>query len=152
MKKKPARSARRPATKRSRRKSSTASTTSHVPTRGLYGWITHTELASSDPTATKAWCAKVLGWTFKPSVPMPGGGEYMLFAYSDQGGGGIRPTNPSETPGSSFTVHVANARAAFEKALRGGAEVIEPPRAVMPGVTIAVVRAPGGVRVGLSGP
>jgi predicted enzyme related to lactoylglutathione lyase len=76
----------------------------------------------------------------------------MLFAYSDQGGGGIRPTNPSETPGSSFTVHVANARAAFEKALREGAEVIEPPRAVMPGVTVAVVRAPGGVRVGLSGP
>ena len=101
MKKKPARSERKSATKRSRRKSST---TSHAPTRGLYGWITHTELASSNPTATKAWCAKVLGWTFKPSFPIPGGGEYMLFAYSDQGGGGIRPTNPSETPGSSFSV------------------------------------------------
>ena len=28
----------------------------HVPTPGLYGWITHTELASSDPASTKA-CA-----------------------------------------------------------------------------------------------
>ena len=152
MKKTPGRSARKPATKRSRRKSSTSTTRSHVPTRGLYGWITHTELASSDPTATKAWCAKVLGWTFKPSVPMPGGGEYMLFAYSDKGGGGIRPTNPSETPGSSFTVHVADTRAAFEKALHEGAEAMVPPTPIMPGVTIAVVRAPGGVPVGFSGP
>src|ERR1700694_2473316 len=155
MKKKPARSKRKPATKRSSTKRSSrksSSTRSHVPTRGLYGWITHTELASSDPTATKTWCAKVLGWTFMPSVPMPGGGEYMLFAYSDKGGGGIRPTNPSETPGSSFTVHVADTRAAFEKALREGAEAIQPPTPVMPGVTIAVVRAPGGVPVGLAGP
>ena len=152
MKKKPGRSARKPATKRSPRKSSTASTESHVPTRGLYGWITHTELASSDPTATKAWCVKVLGWTFKPSFRMPGGGEYHLFAYSDKGGGGIRATSPSETPGSSFSVHVADTRAAFEKALREGAEEMVPPTQVMPGVTIAVVRAPGGVPIGFSGP
>jgi predicted enzyme related to lactoylglutathione lyase len=157
MKKKTGRSARKPATKRSRKKSSTKksstkSARSHTPTPGLYGWITHTELASADPAATRAWCAKVLGWTFMPSVPMHGGGEYMLFAYSDKGGGGIRPTHPSETPGSSFTVHVADARAAFEKALREGAEEILPPTPVMPGVTVAVVRAPGGVPVGLSGP
>ena len=34
---------------------------SHEFTDGLYGWITHTDLASTDPTATKAWCAEVLG-------------------------------------------------------------------------------------------
>jgi uncharacterized protein len=152
MKKKPGRSAKKAATKRSRQKSSTASTTSHVPTRSLYGWITHTELASANPAATQVWCAKVLGWTFKPSVPMPDGGEYMLFAFSDQGGGGIRPTNPSEPPGSSFTVHVADTRASFEKALREGADAMVPPTPIMPGVTIAVVREPGGVRVGFSGP
>jgi predicted enzyme related to lactoylglutathione lyase len=152
MKKKTGRPARKTASKPARRKSSTSSTKSHTPTRGLYGWITHTELASTNPTATKTWCAKVLGWTFMPSVPMPGGGEYMLFAYSDKGGGGIRQTNPSEAPGSSFTVHVADTRAAFEKALREGAEAIQPPTPVMPGVTIAVVRAPGGVPVGFSGP
>jgi uncharacterized protein len=150
MKKKP-KSAKKRQTKKSTRKRS-ASTTSHEPTRGLYGWITHTELVSTDPAATKAWCAKVLGWTFKPSFPMPGGGEYLLFAYSDKGGGGIRATNPSETPGSNFTVHVADARAAFEKALREGAEAVHEPEQIMPGVTIATVRAPGGVPVGLSGP
>jgi hypothetical protein len=41
--------------------------------RGLYGWITHTDLASNDPAATKAWCQKVLGWTFTLSLPVPGG-------------------------------------------------------------------------------
>lgn len=107
-------------TKSSKRRSSRSSAPSHVPTRGLYGWITHTELASSDPAATKAWCAKVLGWTFKPSFPMPGGGEYHLFAYSDKGGGGIRANNPPEVPGSIPYIHVADARAAFEKALREG--------------------------------
>ena len=139
-------------TKRTPKESSPSSPPSHVPTRGLYGWITHTELASSDPAATKDWCAKVLGWTFKPSFPMPGGGEYHLFAYSDKGGGGIRPNNPPEMPGSIPYVHVADARATFEKALREGAEEMFPPERVMEGVTIAIVRAPGGVPIGFSGP
>jgi uncharacterized protein len=116
----------------------------HKPTRGLYGWITHTEFASSDPAATKAWCGTVLGWTFKPSVPTPGG-EYHLFAYSDKGGGGIRSNNPPEMPGSVPYIHVPDARAAFEKAVREGAEAMLAPERVMEGVTIAVVRAPGGV-------
>ncbi len=123
----------------------------HEPTRGLYGWITHTELASADPAATKAWCAKVLGWTFKPSFPTPDG-EYHLFAYSDVGGGGIRRNNPPEVPGTIPYVHVADAQAAFDSALREGAEEMLAPMRVMEGVTIATVRAPGGVPVGLSGP
>jgi len=117
----------------------------------LDGWITHTELASDDPIATKAWCAAVLGWTFKPSVPSPNG-EYHLFAYSEQGGGGIRQTHASETPGSMPVVHVADAKASFEKALSEGAQEIMPPTRVMEGATVAVVRAPGGVPIGFSGP
>lgn len=123
----------------------------HVPTRGLYGWITHTDLASSNPAATKAWCEAVLGWTFKPSVPTPNG-EYHLFTYSDTGGGGIRSISPPGLPGSVPYVHVADARAAFEKALQEGAEAMMPPERVMEGVTIAVVRAPGGVPIGFAGP
>jgi uncharacterized protein len=123
----------------------------HVPTRGLDGWITHTELASSNPAATKTWCETVLGWTFKPSFPTPNG-DYHLFAYSDTGGGGIRSNNPPEMPGSVPYVHVADARAAYEKALQEGAESMLPPERVMEGVTIALVRAPGGVPIGFSGP
>ena len=132
-------------------KSSGESAPAHVPTQGLYGWITHTELASDDPQATKAWCAAVLGWTFKPSVPSPNG-EYHLFAYSDQGGGGIRQTHASETPGSMPVIHVADAKASFAKALSEGAQEIMPPTRMMEGVTVAVVRAPGGVPIGFSGP
>jgi len=67
--------------------------------RGLYGHITHTDLASNDPLATKEWCCKVLGWTFTISMPAAGG-EMHMFAYSSQGGGGIRPVNPPEAPGT----------------------------------------------------
>jgi predicted enzyme related to lactoylglutathione lyase len=118
----------------------------------LYGWITHTDLASLNPAATKAWCAKVLGWKFQDPFPMPGGGEYQLFAYSDKGGGGLRGTEPGEQPGSMPYVHVADAKAAFDKALREGAEAVSKPERVMEGVTIAIVRAPGGVLIGFSGP
>jgi predicted enzyme related to lactoylglutathione lyase len=123
----------------------------HIPTPGLYGWITHTDLASRDPAATKAWCAKVLGWTFKPPFPTPAG-EYHLFAYSDQGGGGIRFGSPPAEPGCVPYVHVADTQAAFDRALDAGATMVQPPERVMEGVTIAVVRAPGGVMIGLSGP
>ena len=124
----------------------------HVPTRGLYGWITHTDLASADSTATKAWCAAVLGWTFMPTFEAPDGGEIHLFAYSDKGGGAIRRNNPPEVPGSIPYVHVEDAQAAFDKALREGAEEMLAPTRVMEGVTVAVVRAPGGVPIGFSGP
>ncbi len=123
---------------------------SHTPTQGLYGWITHTELASSNPAATKAWCSKALGWKFKPSLPMPGG-EYHLFTYSDLGGGGIRATESGEAPGSTPTVHVEDCTRAVAKAVRAGAEVVSPPQKVMEGVVIALVKAPGGVLIGLSG-
>jgi uncharacterized protein len=83
---------------------------------------------------------------------MPGGGEYHLFTYSDKGGGGIRVASPPEVPGSIPYVHVADARAAFEKALREGAEEMFAPERIMEGVTIAIVRAPGGVPIGLAGP
>jgi predicted enzyme related to lactoylglutathione lyase len=133
------------------KKSAASAPPRHVPTRGLYGHITHTNLASTDPAATRDWCAKVLGWSFRPPFTTPSG-EYHLFAYSDTGGGGIRATNVSELPGSQPVVHVADAQAAFDAALREGAEAVQPPTRVMEGVTIAVVRAPGGVTIGLSGP
>jgi uncharacterized protein len=123
----------------------------HEFTRGLYGWITHTELSSADPEATRDWCVKVLGWKFQPPFPSPAG-DYHLFAYSDSGGGGIRQTAPGEAPGSTPTVHVENTNAAYDTALAAGAESISAPETVMEGVRIAMVRAPGGVTIGFSGP
>ena len=149
--KKTSRHAGRPVTTRKRTKSAATKPSGHVPTKGLYGWITHTELFSSDPPATRAWCATVLGWTFRPSFATPEG-EYHLFAYAKQGGGGIRPVTPDGPPGTMAFVHVADAQESFDKALAEGAEEVLKPTRVMDGATIAIVRAPGGVPIGLSGP
>ena len=124
---------------------------SHDFTRGLYGWITHTELASEDPAATRAWCESVLGWAFQDPFPTPAG-DYHLFAYSESGGGGIRGVGEGEAPGSTPTVHVEDADAAYQAALAAGAESVNPPTTVMEGVRTAMVRAPGGVLIGFSGP
>jgi predicted enzyme related to lactoylglutathione lyase len=123
----------------------------HEPTRGLYGHITHTDLVSRDPAATRAWCERVFGWQFQPPMMSPMG-EYHLFAYSAQGGGGIGKGEPPEQQGSTPFVHVADAQAAFDLAIEAGAVAVQKPERVMEGVTIALVRAPGGVAMGLSGP
>ena len=34
---------------------------SHEFTHGQDGWITHTDLSSTDAAATREWCAEVLG-------------------------------------------------------------------------------------------
>lgn len=124
---------------------------SHDYTPGLHGHITHTELSSDDPDATREWCADVFGWQFQPPFPSPAG-PYHLFAFSGQGGGGIRQTTSGEAPGSMPTVHVDDTDEAYRAALAAGAESVAEPEDIMPGVRIAVVRAPGGVPIGLSGP
>lgn len=123
----------------------------HEYTPGLHGWITHTELASDDPEATRNWCTDVFGWAFQPAFPSPAG-DYHLFAYSEQGGGGIRQTASGEAPGSMPTVHVDDTDEAYRAALAAGAKSVEEPYDIMAGVRIALIRAPGGVPLGLSGP
>jgi predicted enzyme related to lactoylglutathione lyase len=123
----------------------------HGPTRGLYGSITHTELTSTAPEATRRWCAEALGWDFQPPFASPAG-DYHLFAYSDKGGGGIRAANAERKPGSTPFVHVASTDDSFATALEKGAAPLVAPETVMPGVRIAVVSAPGDVVIGFSGP
>jgi hypothetical protein len=48
--------------------------------------------------------------------------------------GGMQPNNPPEVSGSIPYVHFADTRAAFEKALREGAEAMFPPERVMEGL------------------
>jgi predicted enzyme related to lactoylglutathione lyase len=143
--------AKQSAAKRGAKRSASSAPPSHEFTRGLYGHITHTDLASTNAAATREWCIKVLGWTFRPPFPMPGG-DYHLFAYSEKGGGGVRQIESSEQPSSLPYIHVEDAQASYDAALREGAESVSPPMRVTEGVTIALVRAPGGVLIGLSGP
>lgn len=124
---------------------------SHDFTRGLYGHITHTDLATSDPEATREWCSTVLGWQFRPAFPTPGG-DYHLFTYSETAGGGVRATAQGEEPGATPTVHVEDTQESYDAALAAGAEPVQPPTRIMEGVCTALVRAPGGVLIGFSGP
>ena len=115
------------------------------------GFISHTELASSDPVATKRWCQEVLGWKFGPSMPTPGG-DYHMWSFGDTSGGGIRNNNPPETPGTIPYCEVKDINASFAQALKAGATEMMPPTEI-PGAggSIAIVQAPGGVAIGFWG-
>ena len=143
---------RKPAPKTAARKKARASrkpATKAAP-KPPYGSITHTEFASTDPDATKAWCAKALGWKFRQSMPTPDG-PYHLFMYSELGGGGITKYKAPDATGTVPYVSVANPRKAVDKAVAAGATVVMPVTTIMQGVTIAVVLAPGGVLIGFAG-
>ena len=133
-----------------RREPEMANGPTHDFTDGLYGWITHTDLVSTDQHATRAWCADVLGWTFAEAPTTPD--SVHLFAYSDLGGGAIRAAAPRQAPSATPYVHVPNTAEAFEAAVNAGAEPIQAPTKVMDGVCTAIVRAPGGIPIGFSGP
>lgn len=112
------------------------------------GFIAHTELASADPAATKAWAQQVLGWKFMDPMPTPNG-PYHMWSFGDNMGGGIRANNPPEMPGSIPYVEVADIRTAYNKALQGGAREMLSPQEIPGGMgSIAIVMAPGGPAIG----
>ena len=112
------------------------------------GMITHTELASSDPLATRAWCQKVLGWKFGESMPTPSG-PYHMWRFENNTGGGIRSNNPPETPGSIPYCEVTGIHETYNKAIAAGATEMLSPQALPEGMGfIAIVAAPGGVAIG----
>ena len=100
-----------------------------------------TELASSDPEATRRFLEKIFGWSFE-SVKMLGG-EYLSFS-APGGRGGIRPTQPKERPNSTNYVRVQDLDIALTKIKAAGAEVVLP-RVDVPGMgSFFWFRIPGG--------
>jgi len=114
-----------------------------------FGVITHTEIASENPEATKTWLASALGWKFGPPAPTPTG-PYHMWRFEKFGtGGGIRTNNPPEPPGSVPYVEVKDIRATYQKALSAGATAMVEPTPLPDNMgAIAVVSAPGGVTIG----
>lgn len=113
-----------------------------------HGIITHTELASADPVATKSWCERVLGWKFGQPMPTPGG-PYHMWQFPNQTGGGIRANNPPEVPGSIPYCEVVDIQAIYSAALEAGATPMMEPEQIPGGMGwIAIVAAPGGVAIG----
>lgn len=136
-------------TSATRRPKRAAATSKKMATSKLRaGVITHTELASSNPTATRTWCMKVLGWKFGPAMPTPTG-PYHMWQFDNATGGGIRENNPPEVPGSIPYCEVANIKATYSKALAAGAKGMLSPQKLPGGMgSIAIVAAPGGVAIG----
>ena len=134
------------ATRRPARKP--ASSRKAAPPKVRSGTITHTELASMDPPATRAWCESVLGWKFGESVPTPTG-PYHMWRFDNGTGGGIRANNAPEGPGSIPYCEVADIRTTYARALEAGAAEMVPPQQLPSGMGwIAIVAAPGGVAIG----
>jgi uncharacterized protein len=112
------------------------------------GVITHTELASADPSATRTWCERVLGWKFGQAMPTPTG-PYHMWQFAIGTGGGIRANNPPEVPGSIPYVEVKDIQVTYSNALASGASEMVPPMQLPGGMGwIAIVAAPGGVAIG----
>jgi predicted enzyme related to lactoylglutathione lyase len=115
------------------------------------GFVSHTELASANPAATKEWAQKVLGWKFGDPMPTPMG-PYHMWSFGENMGGGIRSNNPPEGPGSIPYCEVSDIKATYEKALKAGAVPMMPPDQIPGGAGwIAIVQAPGGVPIGFWG-
>ncbi len=146
----PKKAAKKAANKRptARRPKRAAASSAAAAAKSRIGVITHTELASANPSMTRAWCEQVLGWKFGDAVPTPTG-PYHMWQFAIGTGGGIRGTNPSEAPGSVPYCEVADIQATFSKALEAGATAIFPPDQLPGGMGwIAIVAAPGGVVIG----
>jgi predicted enzyme related to lactoylglutathione lyase len=135
-------------TKRTVKKAVRKRTSTPRPPKVRPGTITHTEIASADPSTTKQWCATVLGWKFGQSMPTPSG-PYHMWRFDNGTGGGIRANNPPEVPGSIPYCEVADIKATYAKALAAGAREMMAPEQ-LPGEMgwIAIVGAPGGVAIG----
>lgn len=122
-----------------------------APPKVRQGLITHTELASADPAATRAWCESVLGWKFGQAMPTPAG-PYHMWRFDGGTGGGIRANNPPEVPGSIPYCEVADIKAIYAEAIAAGATEMLPPDQLPGGMGwIAIVGAPGGVAIGFWG-
>ena len=131
-----------------RPKPAAASSRKPVAPKVRPGLITHTELASAEPLATRAWCEKVLGWKFGEAMPTPAG-PYHMWRFDNATGGGIRANNPPEVPGSIPYCEVADIKATYSKAIAAGAREMFPPEPLPGGMGwIAIVAAPGGVAIG----
>lgn len=95
------------------------------------GSIAHTEFASEDPAATRAFLESVFGWQFQ-SVDMPNGPYHM---YEAPGGsrGGVRGLNGPEPASVVSYVEVEDLTQAQKKVEKAGGRVVLP-RVDVPGM------------------
>jgi uncharacterized protein len=101
-----------------------------------------TELASTDPAATRRFLEKVFDWNFD-NLRMPQG-EYFAHSTTQGSGVGIRSTRTNESPASVNYVLVSDLVEAERKVRNSGGEIVLP-RTDIPGMgSFFWFKAPGG--------
>jgi uncharacterized protein len=95
-----------------------------VPLNRVFGMIAHTELASSDPQATRDFLERAFDWQFE-SLQSPQG---EMISYRTPGGtqGSVRRTGPMENPTSINYILVQNIDEAEKKVVASGGEIVMP--------------------------
>lgn len=90
----------------------------------VIGMIAHTELASTDPDATRKFIEKVFKWTMEEAVTPSG----TIVRYQTPGGaqGSIRGTGPKEVPATTNYVLVEDIEETAEAVKEAGGEIIMP--------------------------
>ena len=104
--------------------------------------LAHTELASTDPEATRRFLAKIFGWKFEAVKPA----SRKMISYQTPGGarGSIRPTRTKENPGSINYVLVDDLDSSEAKVRKLGGEIVLP-RVDVPGMgSFFWFKVPGG--------
>jgi predicted enzyme related to lactoylglutathione lyase len=86
--------------------------------------LAHTELASTDPEATRNFLEKVFNWDLE-EINTPSG---SLVRYRTPGGarGSIRGTRPNETPATINYILVDDIEATASRIKRTGGEILMP--------------------------
>ena len=108
--------------------------------------VVHAEIRSADPDATRAFFAKLFGWTY-------GDGAYPGYTFVETGVEGALPTAISPLQGDAdavlFFVGVDDVDATLAQAEQHGGRIVQPAQSV-PGVTFGVLADPQGHLVGVA--
>jgi uncharacterized protein len=82
------------------------------------------ELASEDPSGTRRFLESAFGWNFR-ETPMPQG-RYLSFTIPGGGQGGVRATQPTESPSTLSYVRVPDLRRALDAVEKAGGTIVLP--------------------------
>jgi uncharacterized protein len=112
-----------------------------IPAVGRPVWV---DLASSDPAASRAFYARLFGWTIEVN-PDPQYGGYALAKIGDRDVAGIGPAQAPGTP-TAWLLYIGtnDAEALAGKVQAAGGTVVAPPFAVGDQGHIAVFQDPSG--------
>src|SRR5277367_5246377 len=110
--------------------------------------VVHFEIRSADPDASRAFYAKLFGWTF-PEGGFPG---YTYVETGVEGAvpGGISPLQGGD-PLITFFVGVADVAASLDEAAANGGTIVQPATDA-PGVRFGLFADPFGQIVGVASP